>query len=246
MNTEPSPAGAYMTARLLIVDDELQLLRALRTALKGHGYVVQTAIDGEEALDAIAMHPPDLMILDLVMPGKSGFDVLQEVRAWSQIPIIVLSARGEERDKVAALDLGADDYMTKPFGMDELLARIRAALRRGVQTASEAPIVHAGDVAIDLARRIVTRNGEMVHVSPTEWDLLAELAHNPGKLMTHQMLLQRVWGPTFTEESQYLRVYINQLRRKLEADPAAPRLLITEPRVGYRLIADDPGMREKP
>ncbi|MDQ2783866.1 MAG: response regulator [Chloroflexota bacterium] len=225
--------------RILVVDDEPQILRALRAALKGHGYDVQTAGDGEEALDLLALHPPDIVILDLIMPGKSGFDVVQEVRAWSALPIIVLSARGEDRDKVTALDLGADDYLTKPFSMNELLARIRVALRHRPEQAASDPVIRAGAVAIDLARRIVTRDGAPVHVTPTEWQLLVELAHAAGKVLTQRMLLQRVWGPEYGDEAQYLRVYINQLRRKLEADPARPRILITEPGVGYRFIADE-------
>lgn len=235
--------------RVLVVDDEPQILRALRVALKGYGYDVQTAADGEEALDLLALHPPDIMILDLVMPGKSGFDVVREVRAWSNSAhaaqrtpapaIIVLSARGEDRDKVTALDLGADDYLTKPFSMNELLARIRVALRHRPEQATSDPVVHAGAVAIDFVRRIVTRDGAAVHVTPTEWQLLAELARQAGKVLTQRMLLQRVWGPEYGDEAQYLRVYINQLRRKLEADPARPRILITEPGVGYRFITDE-------
>ncbi|MHB8646215.1 MAG: response regulator [Thermomicrobiales bacterium] len=225
--------------RLLVVDDEPQILRALRAALKGHGYDVRTAADGEEALDMLALHPPDVVVLDLVMPGKSGFDVVREVRTWSSLPIIVLSARGEDRDKVTALDLGADDYLTKPFSMNELLARIRVALRHRPEYATADPVIHAGAVAIDLTRRIVTRDGAEIHVTPTEWQLLLELARAAGKVLTQRMLLQRVWGPEYGDEAQYLRVYINQLRRKLEADPARPRILITEPGVGYRFIADE-------
>ncbi|HEY7910050.1 MAG TPA: response regulator transcription factor [Thermomicrobiales bacterium] len=230
--------------RVLVVDDEPQILRALRAALKGHGYDVQTAADGEEALDALALHPPDIVILDLVMPGKSGFDVVREVRGWSQSAqrtpaIIVLSARGEDRDKVTALDLGADDYLTKPFSMNELLARIRVALRHRPEQAAVGPVIDAGPVTIDLARRVVTRDGAEVHLTPTEWQLLAELAREAGKVLTQRMLLQRVWGPEYADEAQYLRVYINQLRRKLEADPPRPRILITEPGVGYRFIADE-------
>ncbi|HEY8291381.1 MAG TPA: response regulator transcription factor [Thermomicrobiales bacterium] len=230
--------------RLLVVDDEPQILRALRAALRGHGYDVQTAADGEEALDLLALHPPDVVILDLVMPGKSGFDVVREVRAWSspaqrRPAIIVLSARGEERDKVTALDLGADDYLTKPFSMNELLARIRVALRHRPEQAATDPVIRAGAVVIDLERRVITRDGAAVHVTPTEWQLLVELARQAGKVLTQRMLLQRVWGPEYGDEAQYLRVYINQLRRKLEADPARPRILITEPGVGYRFIADE-------
>ncbi len=230
--------------RILVVDDEPQILRALRAALKGHGYDVQTAADGEEALDLLALHPPDIVILDLVMPGKSGFDVVREVRAWAhpaqRAPaIIVLSARGEDRDKVTALDLGADDYLTKPFSMHELLARIRVSLRHRPEQAASDPVIRAGAVTIDLVRRVVTRDDAAVHVTPTEWQLLVELARAAGKVLTQRMLLQRVWGPEYGDEAQYLRVYINQLRRKLEADPARPRILITEPGVGYRFIADE-------
>ncbi len=230
--------------RILVVDDEPQILRALRAALKGHGYDVQTAADGEEALDLLALHLPDIVILDLVMPGKSGFDVVREMRGWStpaqRAPaIIVLSARGEDRDKVTALDLGADDYLTKPFSMNELLARIRVALRHRPDQVASDPMICAGAVAIDLARRVVTRDGAPVHVTPTEWQLLVELARAAGKVLTQRMLLQRVWGLEYGNEAQYLRVYINQLRRKLEADPARPRILITEPGVGYRFISNE-------
>lgn len=226
-------------ARVLVVDDEPQILRALRAALRGNGYDVQTAPDGEEALDQIALHPPDVVVLDLIMPGKDGFEVVREVRTWSQVPIIVLSARGAERDKVTALDLGADDYLTKPFSMNELLARIRVALRHRVGETADDPVVRAGDVAIDLARRIVTCRGEIVHLTPTEWDLIAELARHGGRVLTQRMLLERVWGPQYTDEPQYLRVYMNQLRRKIEVDTARPRILVTEPGVGYRLVTDD-------
>lgn len=225
-------------ARVLVVDDEPQILRALRAGLRGNGYDVQTAADGEEALDAIALHPPDVVVLDLVMPGKDGFEVVREVRMWSPVPIIVLSARGAERDKVTALDLGADDYLTKPFSMNELLARIRVALRHRIGEYADDPVVHAGDVVIDLARRIVTRGGEHVHLTPTEWDLIAELARHEGRVLTQRMLLERVWGPQYTDEPQYLRVYMNQLRRKIEVDTARPRILITEPGIGYRLVTD--------
>ena len=226
-------------SRVLIVDDEPQILRALRAALRGNGYDVKTAIDGEDALDAIASHPPDVVVLDLVMPGKDGFEVVREVRTWSHVPIIVLSARGGERDKVIALDLGADDYLTKPFSMNELLARIRVALRHQMGEAIDDPMVRAGEVTIDFARRVVTRHGAIVHLSPTEWMLIAELARHRGKVLTHRMLLERVWGPQHVGEPQYLRVYMNQLRRKIEAETARPQILITEPGIGYRLVTDD-------
>jgi two-component system KDP operon response regulator KdpE len=222
--------------RVLIVDDEAQIRRALRTGLSGHGYTVETAEDGEAALAAIATHPHDVVVLDLVMPGIDGFEVLHQLRAWSRLPVIVLSAHGQERDKVEALDLGADDYLTKPFGMGELLARLRAVLRRA--GAPEEPVLRVGEVAIDLARHVVTRGGIEIHLTPTEYDLLRVLAKDADKVLTHRQLLERVWGSHAAENAQQLRVYINYLRRKLEADPTRPQLIVTEPGVGYRLKAD--------
>jgi two-component system, OmpR family, KDP operon response regulator KdpE len=219
--------------RILVVDDEPQIRRALRTALTGHGYDVELAETGELALAAIASNPPDLVLLDLVMPGVDGLEVLRETRGWSSVPIVVLSARGQEQDKVQALDLGADDYLTKPFGMAELLARVRAQLRR--RGAPPEPIVTAGDVTIDLARRLVTRSGQEVRLTPTEYDLLRCLAVDAGKVLTHRQLLTRVWGEHVADNSPELRVYINYLRRKLEDDPARPQLIVTDPGVGYRL-----------
>ncbi len=222
--------------RVLVVDDEPQIRRALRTALAGHGYQVEVAEDGEVALTALAARVPDAVVLDLVMPGVDGFEVLRQTRTWSTVPIIVLSARGQERDKVAALDLGADDYLTKPFGMAELLARLRAVFRR--VGAPVDPLLAVGDVTIDLARHVVTRGGAEVHLTPTEYDLLRVLALNAGKVLTHRQLLGLVWGGYAAENTQQLRVYVNYLRRKLEADPAQPQLLVTEPGVGYRLRTD--------
>jgi two-component system KDP operon response regulator KdpE len=219
--------------RILVVDDEPQIRRALRTALAGHGYDVTLAEDGREALVRIASTQPQVIVLDLVMPGLDGLEVLRETRTWSSVPVIVLSARGQERDKVAALDLGADDYLTKPFGMDELLARVRALLRRtGSATAT---VVAFGDVTVDLTRHVVTRGGEEIHLTPTEFNLLSVLATNADKVLTHRMLLERVWGGYAAENAQQLRVYINYLRRKLESDPANPHWIVTEPGVGYRL-----------
>jgi two-component system KDP operon response regulator KdpE len=223
--------------RVLIVDDEPQIRRALRTALTGHGYAVEVAEDGEAALTALASHPPDAVVLDLVMPGVDGFEVLRQTRAWSHLPIIVLSARGQERDKVAALDLGADDYLTKPFGIAELLARLRAVLRRA--GAPSEPTLTFGDVTLDLARHVVTKGDREIHLTPTEYDLLRVLATNADKVMTHRQLLERVWGDYAAENSQQLRVYVNYLRRKLEDDPARPRLIVTEPGIGYRLRRGD-------
>jgi two-component system KDP operon response regulator KdpE len=222
--------------RVLVVDDEPQIRRALRTALTGHGYEVEVAEDGETALTMLAARAPEAMVLDLVMPGVDGFEVLRQTRAWSNLPIVVLSARGQERDKVAALDLGADDYLTKPFGVEELLARVRAVLRRAGQPTE--PQLTVGDVTVDLARHVVTKRGAEVHLTPTEYDLLRVLALNAGKVLTHRQLLERVWGSYAAENSQQLRVYVNYLRRKLEDDPARPQLLVTEPGVGYRLRPD--------
>jgi two-component system KDP operon response regulator KdpE len=219
--------------RILVVDDEPQIRRALRTALAGHGYDVTLAEDGQDALVRIPTIRPQIVVLDLVMPGLDGFEVLRQTRSWSSVPVIVLSARGQERDKVAALDLGADDYLTKPFGIEELLARVRALLRRTGTSAP--PVVSFGDVSIDLARHVVTRAGAEVHLTPTEFNLLAVLATNADKVLTHRQILERVWGGYATENAQQLRVYVNYLRRKLEADPANPHWIITEPGVGYRL-----------
>jgi two-component system KDP operon response regulator KdpE len=219
--------------RILIVDDEPQIRRAVKTALSGHGYDVDVAEGGEEALTLIASRPPDAVVLDLMMPEVDGFEVVRQVRGWSSLPIIVLSARGEERSKVDALDLGADDYLTKPFGIDELLARLRAVLRRS--GAARSPRLQFGEISIDLAKHVVTRNGSEVHLTPTEYDLLRELAVNEGKVLTHRHLLARVWGDYAADNARQLRVYINYLRKKLEADPAEPRLIVTEPGIGYRL-----------
>lgn len=219
--------------RVLVVDDEPQIRRALRTALAGHGYVVETADGGEAALQLAATWRPDALLLDLVMPPPDGFAVLKDVRGWSDVPVVVLSARGQEPDKVTALDLGADDYLTKPFGMGELLARLRAVLRRARREDDGALI--AGPVTIDLARHVVTRHGDEVHLTPTEFALLRALAADAGKVLTHRQLLERAWGGYAAENTQQLRVYVNYLRRKLEDDPARPTLIVTEPGVGYRL-----------
>ncbi len=219
--------------RILVVDDEPQIRRALKIAVGGHGYEVEVAEDGEQALVSIAAHLPDALVLDLVMPGMDGFEVLTQVRGFSQLPIIVLSARGQESDKVKALDLGADDYLTKPFGVEELLARLRAVLRRvGEPTATTLAF---GPIAIDLVGRTVRKDGEDVHLTKTEFDLLRTLAVNAGKVLTHRQLLERVWGEYAADNSQQLRVYINYLRRKLETDSARPQWIVTEPGVGYRL-----------
>lgn len=221
-------------ARILVVDDEPHILRALRTSLQGAGYQVETAATGEEALSRAAMRPPDGVILDLVLPDRNGAEVCRELRRWSKAPVLVLSAVGDEQEKVAALDAGADDYITKPFGIEELLARLRAALRRA--DAPGTPVVELGDVSVDLERRLVTRRGEPVALTPTEFELLRVFVRNEGKLLTHPMILREVWGPNYGKESHYLHVYVSQLRRKIEPDPARPRFLLTESGAGYRLV----------
>lgn len=219
--------------RILIIDDEPQIRRALHGALKAHGYAVAAAENGTTGLEAIATWSPDAIVLDLVMPGIDGFAVLHETRTWSLVPIIVLSARGDEADKVTALDQGADDYLTKPFGMAELLARLRVMLRRA--RIGTPDLLTAGDVTIDLRRYVVSRGDREIHLTPTEFDLLRVLASEAGKVLTHRQLLERVWGNYAAENSQQLRVYINYLRRKLEDDSSHPQLIVTEPGVGYRL-----------
>ena len=226
-------------ARILVVDDEPQILRSLRTTLASHGYDVQTAATGEEALAAVDGRLPDLVVLDLVLPGLSGLEVCRRLRARSSLPILVLSARGDERDKVAALDLGADDYLTKPFGVNELLARIRAALRRAVGARGPSAVVEAGALRVDFDRRQVTLDGAEVRLTPTEFDLLKVLVANAGRVLTHGYLLRTVWGPEYEGESQLLRVFIGQLRRKVERDPSRPRHILTDPGVGYRFRIDD-------
>jgi two-component system KDP operon response regulator KdpE len=221
-------------ALVLVVDDEPQILRALQTNLRGAGYDVATAATARDALAAAAMRPPDAVILDLVLPDASGIEVARELRSWSAAPILVLSVVGDEPEKVAALDAGADDYVQKPFGIDELLARLRALLRRAGP--STEPVLEVGELVIDLDKRLVTVGGQRVQLTPNEFDLLRVLAQNEGKLMTHPMLLREVWGPAYGAESHYLHVYVSQLRRKLEDDPARPRYLLTEPGAGYRLV----------
>ena len=227
-------------ARILVVDDEIEILRALQRSLTAHGFDVLTASTGEEALEAIAHYRPDLMLLDLGLPGMSGLEVCKRVRAQSNLPIIVLSVKDTERDKVLALDLGADDYVSKPFGMNEVLARIRVALRHAAQVESGTePIFIAGPLRVDFAQRLVQVNDQEVKLTPTEYDLLKALIKNKGKIMTRHMLLSRVWGTGYGTESHYLHVYIGQLRRKIEPDPAHPRFILTISGVGYRFHADD-------
>ncbi len=221
---------------ILVVDDEPAIRRTLRTNLQARGYDVIAVETGEEALRETASAMPDLVILDLMLPGLSGLEVCQALRSDSQVPILVLSARGEERTKVHALDLGADDYLTKPFGMDELLARVRALLRRPATVATTGGIVQVGSLELDLDARQVRRAGLPLNLTPREFDVLSYLVRHAGKVVTHRSLLADVWGHEYGTETQYLHVFINRLRRKIEEDPTHPRLLITEPGVGYRVI----------
>ena len=225
-------------AHVLVVDDEPQILRGLKVVLRSAGFQVAQAATKREALDAIAVRPPDVIILDLVLPDGNGVEVCEEVRRWSTLPIIVLSAVGDEREKVRALDAGADDYVTKPFGTDELTARIRAVLRRRDTGDGADPLVRVGEVTIDVAARRVTRDGAEVHLTPIEFDLLRVLAVHRGKLVTHRRLLREVWGPGYGEETHYLRVHVAHIRRKLERDPARPEILLTDAGVGYRLAPE--------
>jgi two-component system KDP operon response regulator KdpE len=222
--------------RVLVVEDEPGLRRALAINLRARQYEVAVAADGASALAAASRQPPDVVVLDLGLPDMDGTEVIAGLRGWSRAPIIVLSARAGEPDKVVALDAGADDYVTKPFGMDELLARLRAALRRST-TADDEPVVATEAFTVDLAAKTVKdRSGEPVRLTPTEWHLLEVLVRNQGKLVAHRQLLNEVWGPRYETENHYLRVYVAQLRRKLEADPSRPRHLITEPGIGYRFV----------
>jgi two-component system KDP operon response regulator KdpE len=223
--------------RILCIDDEPQLLRGLRVNLEARGYDVDTAADGAAALDVAAARRPDLVLLDLGLPDMDGIDVIRGLRAWGSMPIVILSARELEPDKIAALDAGADDYVTKPFGMGELLARIRAAERRAAP-ADEAAVVETPDFRVDLAAKRISRDGTDVHLTPTEWHLVELLVRSPGKLLTQRTLLQEVWGPRYELETNYLRVYMAQIRRKLEPDPAHPRYFFTEPGMGYRFELD--------
>jgi two-component system KDP operon response regulator KdpE len=222
--------------RILVIEDESEIRRFLRASLAANQMQVQEADTGQAGLREAASHPPDVVLLDLGLPDISGFEVIAQLRGWSQVPIVVLSARGQESDKIAALDAGADDYLTKPFGVGELLARLRVALRHsslrdeGGSVASFA----AGNLQVDLAKRQVRVGGEEIHLTPTEYRLLTALIKHPGKVITHRQLLREVWGPDSSQETHYLRVYVNQLRKKLGDDAAQPQLILTEPAVGYR------------
>jgi DNA-binding response OmpR family regulator len=223
---------------VLVVDDELQMRRALATNLRARGYAVETAATGEAALLEVARVHPDLVVLDLGLPGIDGIEVIEGIRGWNPVPILVLSARGAEDAKVAALDAGADDYVTKPFGMAELLARVRASLRRSA-TAGDGggPVIETDDFTVDLATKRVQREGEEVHLTPTEWHVVEVLVRNAGKLVTQRQLLHEVWGPAYDRETNYLRLYLARIRRKLEPTPSQPRYFRTEPGMGYRFEA---------
>jgi two-component system KDP operon response regulator KdpE len=229
-----------MKPLILLIEDDAQIRRFLRAALAAEDYRLQEAVTAEEGLAQAAARQPDLILLDLGLPDRDGLDVIRSIRQWGQIPILVLSARGQEKDKIAALDLGADDYVAKPFAVGELLARIRAALRRSSGRADGAgSVVRFGLVEVDLEKRLVLVDSREVHLTPNEYKLLQVLIQHAGKVLTQRQLLNEVWGPQHTEQAQYLRVYIAQLRRKLERDPARPRYLQTEPGVGYRLVPEE-------
>lgn len=224
-----SPSGP----RILIIDDERAIRRFLTTVLQAHNYQTFEATNGEEGLLAVASQRPDIVILDLGLPGMDGLEVLQRLREWSDVPVIVLSVRDQETDKIAALDAGADDYLSKPFGAGELMARLRAAMRRVAQATTE-PVFHAGSLTVDMNRRLVTRDGEEIGLTPTEYDLLRVLITHAGKVLTHRQLLREVWGEGYSSDVHLLQVNISNLRRKLEPEPARPRYIITEPGIGYR------------
>ncbi|MFN2590569.1 MAG: response regulator [Actinomycetota bacterium] len=225
-------------SRVLVIDDERQILRALRAGLSAHGYDVTTADTGEAGLDSVAVAPPDCVILDLGLPDVDGTEVIRRLRGWSDVPVIVLSVRDAGSAKVEALDAGADDYVNKPFAMDELLARMRATLRRVKPAEPSPPVLRFGELEVDLERALVRRSGEPVHLTPTEYALLQQFVTNPGKLLTHGWLLRRVWGHGYAEESHYLRIYVRQLRQKIGDEAGAPRFIATEPGMGYRWLLE--------
>jgi two-component system KDP operon response regulator KdpE len=222
----------------LVIDDELQMRRLLRVCLEANGYRVAEAATGQDGIAEAAQHPPDVVILDLGLPDMEGFAVLKRLREWSRVPVVVLSVRDREEDKIAALDAGADDYVTKPFSSGELLARLRVAQRHAAPT-SEATVFRSGQLEVDLAARVVKVKGNEVKLTATEYSLLRLFVQHAGKVLTHQQILREVWGPNYVEQTHYLRVYLAHLREKLEATPAQPELLITEPGVGYRLISKE-------
>jgi two-component system KDP operon response regulator KdpE len=222
----------------LVIDDEIQMRRLLRVCLEANGYRVLEAPTGKDGIAQAAQHPPDVVILDLGLPDMEGVDVLKRLREWSRVPVVVLSVRDREEDKIAALDNGADDYVTKPFSSGELLARLRVA-QRHVTPTSEATVFRSGQLEVDLAARVVKLKGKEVRLTATEYSLLRLFVHHAGKVLTHRQILREVWGPNYVEQTHYLRVYLAHLREKLEANPAKPELLITEPGVGYRLVSKE-------
>jgi two-component system KDP operon response regulator KdpE len=238
--TEDTQTQQKSGALILVIEDDSQIRRFLRATLSSNGYQVLEVTTGQEGIKQLAIHHPDLIILDLGLPDIDGVDLTKQVREWSTTPIIIVSARERERDKVTALDAGADDYLTKPFGTEELLARIRVALRHAIQAVQgeDEPVFLVGDLKVDLAHRQVYMADDSVHLTPTEYKLLTTLVSYAGRVVTGRQLLKEVWGPAYTNESQYLRLYMAKLRHKLEKDPAAPRYLLTEPGVGYRLAAE--------
>ena len=225
--------------KILVADDEPKIRMFIRANLEARDYQVLLAQDGIEAIEIAERELPDVIVLDVNMPGMDGIEACRRIREWADIPIIILSVRGDEKDKVRALDEGADDYVTKPFGVEELLARIRVALRRSAGQTTAAPVFTTGDLEVDLSKRIVKRRGEDIRLTRTEYELLAYLVSNAGKVLTHRDLLHNVWGPEYGEEREYVRVFIGQLRRKIEDDPSNPRFIVTESRVGYRFVEPD-------
>lgn len=235
------PSAAHGSGvRVLVIDDEPEIRRALRTGLAGAEFVVEWAPTGAQGMDLVARWHPDVVILDLALPDMDGIEVCRQLREWSAVPIIVLSVRGGDHDKIAALELGADDYLTKPFSMGELIARVRVALRHAAHAGAEAQF-QAGHLVIDFEHRRVTSDQGEVHLTPTEYEVLKYLAVNAGKVVTHRTLLRAVWGPEYEDEAHYLRVFVGQLRRKIEPNPSRPRYLLTEPGIGYRLQATEAG-----
>jgi two-component system KDP operon response regulator KdpE len=220
---------------LLVIEDEAQMRRFLRVSLSNAGYQLLEAETGEEGLSRAALHNPDLILLDLGLPDRDGLEVTERLRQWTRTPIVIISARGQEEDKIRALDAGADDYLTKPFGVGELLARLRVAFRHSSRTATGSPAFSTGDLKVDLDKRQVLRGDAEIHLTPIQYKLLTKLIENAGRVVTHRQLLKEVWGPGHVDQTQYLRVYMGQLRHKLEAEPSRPRYLVTEPGVGYRL-----------
>ena len=227
-----------MPQRVLVVDDDNQMLRAVRNALSARGYDVVTAATGESALSLAAEEELDLVLLDLGLPGIEGHKVIERLRAWTELPVIVISVRDSQEEKVAALDAGADDFVTKPFGMKELLARMRAVRRRAAADNDQRPVLRFKDLEVDLLKKLVKLDGAAIHLTPIEYRLLESMARNPGKLLTHSWLLQKVWGPGYGSESNYLRLYVRQLRQKLGDEPSQPRWITTEPGVGYRWLPE--------